>query len=120
MGQNWRAANAEREMNDPDSVLSFYKKVIAYQKNNPLIRDGSFHLLWPEHEKIFAYKRTLGSQKLLVLCNFSAENVALPDNLNYTESDIELSNYTSSNPANLLRPFESLAVLCCSSESLIK
>lgn len=38
MGQNWRAANAEREMNDPESVLSFYKKP-ANKKSSPKMKN---------------------------------------------------------------------------------
>lgn len=110
MGQNWRAANAEREMNDPESVLSFYKKVIAYRKNNPLIRNGSFRLLWPEHEKILAYVRELAEQKLLVLCNFSAETIALPEEVYYDQKDILLSNLHYSGTPNMIRPFEALAI----------
>lgn len=116
MGQNWRAANFEREMNDPESVLSFYKKVIAYRKNNPLIRDGAFRLLWPEHEKLFAYERILGSQKLLVLCNFRAETVVLPEDLHYAKESIQLSNLPFIGTPNVMRPYEAIAISALATE----
>lgn len=110
MGKNWRAANAEREEGNPDSVLSFYKKLIAFRKGNPLIRDGSFRLLWPEHEKIFAYERSCKGKSLLVLCNFSAETLPLPETPDYTETQIVLSNMPVGHIRGSLRPYEAIAV----------
>ena len=110
MGKNWRSANVEREEGDPDSVLSFYKKLIAFRKGNPLIRDGSFRLLWPEHEKIFAYERSYKGQSLLVLCNFSAETLPLPETPDYSEHRIALSNMPMEHIRGSLRPYEALAV----------
>ena len=109
MGRNWRAANAEREDGDPHSVLSFYKQVLAFRKNNPLIRDGSFRLLWPEDERIFAYERRLGAEGLLVLCNFSAKTISLPEPVAYTPPDLLLSNLPEHTP-NVLRPYEAVAI----------
>ena len=110
MGKNWRAANAEREEGNPDSVLSFYKKLIAFRKGNPLIRDGSFRLLWPEHEKIFAYERSYKGQQLLVLCNFSAETLTIPETPDYGETQIILSNMPVGHIRGSLRPYEAIAV----------
>lgn len=109
MGRSWRAANAGREDGDPHSVLSFYKQVLAFRKNNPLIRDGSFRLLWPEDERIFAYERRLGAEGLLVLCNFSAKTISLPEPVAYTPPDLLLSNLPEHTP-NVLRPYEAAAI----------
>ena len=104
-----RAVNAEREERDPGSVLSFYKQVLAFRKNNQLIRDGSFRLLWPEDESLFAYERQLGERALLVLCNFSAETVSLPETITYAPQDVLLSNLPEHTP-NVLRPYEAAAI----------
>ena len=34
---------------------------------------GTYDLLLPESETIYAYTRTLGKEKLLVVCSFSGE-----------------------------------------------
>lgn len=112
MGQNWRAVNAQREENDPNSVLSFYRQVLKYRKGNLLIRDGEFELLLPEDEKLFAYKRTLGRQKLFVLCNFSPDTYSLMELGMGDSGKIVLSSYGAVSVPEKLRPFEGIAVLC--------
>lgn len=109
MGRSWRAVNAGREEGNPDSVLSFYKQVLAFRKNNPLIRDGSFRLLWPEDESLFAYERALDGKTLLVLCNFSEKTISLPTAIAYTPQDVLLSNLPEHTP-NVLRPYEAAAI----------
>jgi hypothetical protein len=37
-----------------------------------------FHLLAPDHEALFAHERRMGTQRLLVVANMSAQEVSLP------------------------------------------
>ena len=78
---NYREINAAAQMADPDSVFRFYQRLVALRKEYPVFVDGRFELLFPEDEKIFAYTRTSGRTRLLVLANFSKENAscALPE-----------------------------------------
>lgn len=110
LGRNWRAVNAARQLDDPNSVFSFYKHVLEYRKGNPLIQNGSFELLWPDHEQIFGYARKLKEETLLILCNFSAKSVTLPDTPYDPSSKIELSNYSDASCRTTLRPYEAMAV----------
>ena len=58
-------------MKDPASVLNFYRNLIALRNNNPVLQSGSYEMLLPEHEQIYAFRRTLGSVCVEVYCNFS-------------------------------------------------
>ena len=53
-----------------DVVLSlihiYYQKLIRLRKENPIMVYGTYDLLLPESETIYAYTRTLGKEKLLV------------------------------------------------------
>lgn len=109
MGKNWRAVNVEREINDPNSVLSFYKRVLHYRKGNTLVREGDFELLWPDHESLFGYMRKWGKSSLIVLCNFSSDNVSIPEIFWNETPKIELSNYSATNLGNTLKPYEGIA-----------
>ena len=39
---------------------------------------GDYELLAPEDEALFIYTRMLGTQRLMVLCNFTEKEVAIP------------------------------------------
>ncbi|WP_217270755.1 hypothetical protein, partial [Enterococcus faecalis] len=40
---------------DAQSVLNYYKKLIALRKDNPVFTDGQFELLAPNHPSVFAF-----------------------------------------------------------------
>ncbi len=108
VNSNYKMINANNQVNDETSVFSHYKKLIRVRKENDVIVYGDFELLLPEDENIFAYTRTLGQQKLVVICNFYGENVPyeLPDGLK-GEKAWELSNYDD-RQEDLLRPYEGI------------
>ena len=108
MSRNWRAVNAEREENDPDSVLNFYRKLLCYRKTSQVIRDGEFELLIPNDEKVFAYRRWTEKEMITVICNFSAGEVNNPVHQEQKESEILFSNYPTVEVKNKLKPYEGI------------
>lgn len=64
--------NGEAALHDVDSIFYYYQTLIRLRKEMPVIVHGSFELLLPKHEAIFAYRRQLDREKLIVICNFSA------------------------------------------------
>ena len=104
---NYHTINAKAETADPASVFHYYKKLIALRKQNPIMVYGKYELLLEDSEELFAYTRTLESEKLLVVCNFTdkettfavpAEFVGMPcliSNLDkrYEKQDITLEPY---------------------------
>ena len=69
-------------MDDPDSVRSFYKKLIALRKD-PVYKEtvvyGSLEPVWEERHNLMAYYRK-GDKMLLVIGNYQtdAQEIALP------------------------------------------
>lgn len=63
--------NAAEQTGRGDSVYSFYKRLIGLRHSMDLIVYGRYQLLMEDHKRIFAYQRTLGNDRLLVLCSFS-------------------------------------------------
>lgn len=86
---NYKTINVAAAKEDENSVLHYYRNLIQFRKQNPIVVYGDYELLLPEDEKVFAYKRTLGDEKLYVMCNFTGEEVAvqLPE---YEEKESEL------------------------------
>ncbi|MGE7660411.1 glycoside hydrolase family 13 protein [Peribacillus sp. NPDC097197] len=109
---NYPEINAEKAYNDHQSIFHFYKKLIQLRKQHDIIVYGRFDLLCPDDEQIFAYTRTLGEEKVLVLCNFKGQEATLtiPTELHSLKATLLIGNYeqeesdtVSSEP---LRPYE--------------
>lgn len=110
---NYREINAAEQLARPDSVLQYYRRLLRLRKRYAVIVYGHYDLLLPDSPALYAYTRTLDTQRLLVLCNFTAREVpcCLPDGL--AAGTLLLANYPDCRPADrmLLRPYEALAVL---------
>ncbi len=104
LNPNYPAINAESALADPNSTFYYYQKLIALRKEYPIFRDGDFTLLDAENEKIFAYTRQLGDNKMLIVCNFTAEEVSFPIPAEFEAAGVLLSNYE--NRGNTLLPYE--------------
>jgi oligo-1,6-glucosidase len=52
-------------------VFHHYRRLIELRHTDPVVVDGAFTMLLPEHPHIYAFTRTLGDDALLVLANFS-------------------------------------------------
>ena len=102
--------NVAAQEEDPDSILNFYRKVIRLRKDYPIVVYGSYELLYPEHDKIYAYERILGQEKLLVVCNFAGEAMDLEIPAEFVEKSAKLliSNYPGTKITDTLhlQPYE--------------
>lgn len=95
---NYREINVAVQLEDPYSILNFYKKLHQLRKDHDIIVYGTYDLILDDHEQVYAYTRTLGNEKLIVLCNFyNAEaSVELPSSLKDDTAKVLLSNYEES------------------------
>ncbi|MCL2126759.1 MAG: alpha-glucosidase [Treponema sp.] len=74
---NYRHINYASQKNDPDSVLNFYKKMIALRLKSECLKQGEFLPLYADR-RIMAYRRKLGDEAYTVLLNFSSRKAKLP------------------------------------------
>ena len=70
---NYTWLNAKEQAGRGDSVLSFYKQLIKLRHTMDILVYGTYRLLLEESESIFAYERSLGDERLTVLCNFTGQ-----------------------------------------------
>lgn len=75
---NYREINVEKALAEEDSVLHFYRRLIALRSGSKTLQYGDFTLLLPDDPQLFAYKRTLEGETILVCCNFSGSEAAIP------------------------------------------
>ena len=106
---NHATVNAEAALADPDSVFYHYQKLIALRKRHKVFRDGSFTLLCPQDENIFAYTRDTEQEHLLVVCNFSGNEQPFTVPEAFENAQLLLSNYPDR--TEVLRPYEAY-MLC--------
>ena len=108
---NYKKINVADQLKREDSVFNYYKKLIRLRKENEIIVYGNYELLLPEDENIFAYTRTLGNQKLLVVCNFSKTEQKF-DFSGYENAKVLISNYNrDARKDGILKPYEATVLL---------
>lgn len=106
VNHNHTAINVEAEREDDDSILAFYRRLIALRKEYRIIAEGSIRFLERENDEILAYERELEGEHLLVLCNFRAAEIAMP--ALHAAGEKLIGNYPGM--AAHLRPYEVIAL----------
>lgn len=96
---NAATINVEAE-GTTDSVLAFYKQLIAYRKAEPIFTEGNFDLLLANDPDIFAYQRQFQGKTIVVLVNASEKTrrIELPKRLLAFQWELTLAN---GNPTKL-------------------
>lgn len=106
---NYIGINAEKEINDKNSIFNYYKKLIALRRQYEIIVYGSYDLLMEDSEQIYAYTRSLAGEKLLVLCNFSEKSAEflMPPAIQMQNAKLLIANCTINQLQDFnLKPYE--------------
>lgn len=114
VNENYKQINVKAEMADPDSVYSYYKRMIALRKSHLGLIYGSFELLAPTDTQLFAYIRRLEEtgEEYLIVCNFSGTDATLQVPVEYSNAKVLVSNYgkTDYQGMTTLRPYEAVVL----------
>ncbi|MQR94125.1 glycoside hydrolase family 13 protein [Fictibacillus phosphorivorans] len=89
---NFTEINVEKQEQDEHSILSFYKKMIALKKKNEVFTYGVYDLILEEDEQIYAYTRTLGEEKIVVITNLSKTEAKFETELKLNANELLLAN----------------------------
>ena len=108
VNQNYTAINAAEQAQNPDSVLNYFKKLVQFRKENPLLVYGAFALVDENNPQLFAYTRTLNNQTFLVVLNFSDSSAQLHTNLSIEQSIVRMGNYAIPSQNKVFRPYEAV------------
>jgi oligo-1,6-glucosidase len=109
---NYETINVAADRAAPDSIFAYYQRLIRLRKAHPIIVHGAYDLLLDAHEQIYAFTRTLGDERWLVILNFSADTpvFALPTVIAFASHDLVISNYAVDPAEDIrrltLRPYE--------------
>ena len=109
---NYKEINAKAQINDENSVLSHYKKLIGLRKtkeySNTLIY-GKFEPALLEYENIIAYYRRGDNNSILVINNYDNNLCEVEINLN--DKKVLLNNYEDIDIKDnkiILKPYQSV------------
>lgn len=106
---NFKTINADAEVDDPDSVFNFYRRLIELRKELPIVAEGDIKFIETDNDDVIAYERMLGEQKLIVLCNFRDRNVKISRPIDAFDGfEKILGNYDGLESE--LRPFEAVVL----------
>ncbi|MCF4171708.1 alpha,alpha-phosphotrehalase [Vibrio sp. McD22-P3] len=118
VSENYSQINAQAALQDEQSVFYFYKELIALRKTVPVITDGSYTDLFPEHEQVHGYLRENAETMLLCLNNYFGQEtqVTLPESFVALTGQRVLSNYDLERKVTLekkvvMKPYETVAIL---------
>ncbi len=107
---NFSQINAQAELRDPNSIYHYYQRMIALRHSTPALIYGDYQDLDPQSPQVFAYTRTLGADKYLIVLNFASTPISYPLPANLTPGKLILSNLGTSTPASSttlqLQPWE--------------
>lgn len=101
---NYRTINARAQVDNPDSVFSHYRKLIALRKSKRVFRDGWFELVDGENPDVFAYTRDNDHQHLLVVCSFADHWVPFEIPKRFRGTELLINNCRTYAPG--LLPYE--------------
>jgi oligo-1,6-glucosidase len=73
------SVNATAQVDDPGSVFSHYRRLIALRHAEPCVAHGTFRMLLADHEQLYCFERSYGDTRLLVVANLSSAADVVPD-----------------------------------------
>lgn len=99
---NYRTINAQSQVNDPDSLYNYYKRLIqCYHDHADIVRQAEFRPMYEEYPGLFAYEREVNGKGLLVIVNFTNEKLMFQK----IDQKCELCNYHETE-SEWLQPYE--------------
>ena len=95
MNPNYTEINVESQLDDPNSLLNFYRDALKLRKENEVAIYGDYKEHYPKSNDLYVYERNFEGKKLLVICSFTENSVRFdaPEGIELTESGLVLSNY---------------------------
>ena len=106
---NYPWINVEKEEQNPDSILNFYRKCLRLRKSSKTLIYGDYHEFFPWNRFLYLYERTYQDISYLIICSFSRKEqfLTLPEKYAEKKLQLVLCNYPGHDGSSpLLKPYE--------------
>ena len=92
---SYKEINVESQLDDPNSLLNFYRSALQFRRDNPIVIYGDYAEHLPKSRELYVYERNLAGKKLLVICSYSEKCVRFdaPEGITLDESKQVFGNY---------------------------
>ncbi|VEH68038.1 trehalose-6-phosphate hydrolase [Rodentibacter pneumotropicus] len=90
VARNYTEINVEKALADKNSVFYTYQTLIKLRKKLPILTEGNYTDLCPNHTSVWAYQRQTNGQTLTVLANLSAQPQRVELNV---KGEVLMNNY---------------------------
>lgn len=101
---NYPRINVKRQEDDPGSVLSYYRQLIAFRNGSRVLQEGDFTELYRKNG-VYAYRRTCDGEALTVVIS-----LAEGERKNPASGEVVYSNYGRESAPTRLAPYETLVL----------
>jgi oligo-1,6-glucosidase len=102
VNNNYRTVNVQSQVDDPDSIWSYYKEMIRFRQQSEVMVYGDFREVIAAG-RLFAFERVLGKEKLLIALNFGSRKIKA----NFP-GEVVLSNVGRKSYDGTLGPYEAI------------
>lgn len=99
---NYPRINVKRQEDDPGSVLSYYRQLIAFRNGSRVLQEGDFTELYRKNG-VYAYRRACDGEALTVVIS-----LAEGERKNPASGEVVCSNYGRETTPARLAPYEAL------------
>lgn len=99
---NYPRINVKRQEDDPGSVLSYYRQLIAFRNGSRVLQEGDFTELYRKNG-VYAYRRACNGETLTVVIS-----LAEGERKNPASGEVVCSNYGRETAPARLAPYEAL------------
>ena len=99
INRNHTTVNYAQEQADENSVLHYYRRMIALRAGSDTLIDGAFTPLFA-NRRVMAYARTLGKERLVTVLNFSKRNARV-----HLRGQMVVSNTGATEWSGVLEPY---------------
>jgi oligo-1,6-glucosidase len=92
---NYKEINVEKDLAEPNSIYTYYQKLIALRKKNAVMIYGEYNNLSDDHASLYVYTRGLNDTQWLVILNFADHETlfTLDENFDDSNKKLILANY---------------------------
>lgn len=101
---NYPRINVKRQDDDPGSVLSYYRKLIAFRNGSRVLQEGDFTELYRKNG-VYAYRRACDGEALTIVIS-----LAEGERKNPASGEVVCSNYGRETAPARLAPYEALVL----------
>ena len=104
MDESYKKINVKSQLQDENSILHFYHKLIALRRQHPVIHYGDVVFTNKKKKDLFSYYRNDEKESLFIEANLSSEPLKRKS---LNQGSVLLSNYEEVD-SSMLRPYEAI------------